>query len=85
MRTIRITLERDMPSTPLDPLPPGQLLPGEVTPAAGPAGQPTRAASTRRRLTTEQLLGGAGEIEIDHRGAIYRLRITSLDKLILTK
>jgi hemin uptake protein HemP len=31
------------------------------------------------------LLEGATEVEIEHRGAMYRLRLTSLDKLILTK
>jgi hemin uptake protein HemP len=31
------------------------------------------------------LFAGANEIEIQHGEAIYRLRITSLGKLILTK
>lgn len=38
-----------------------------------------------RRLSSESLLGGAREVEIEHQGAIYRLKITSLGKLILTK
>lgn len=37
------------------------------------------------RLSSQQLLGAANEIEIEHEGAIYRLRRTSLGKLILTK
>lgn len=39
----------------------------------------------RRRLSSAQILHGDGEIEIDHGGALYRLRVTSLGKLILTK
>lgn len=38
-----------------------------------------------RRLTSDQLLGGDREIEIEHGRATYRLRLTSLGKLILTK
>ena len=37
------------------------------------------------RLSSQSLLGGQREIEIDHDGAVYRLRVTSLGKLILTK
>lgn len=37
------------------------------------------------RLSSQSLLGGRREIEIDHDGAVYRLRVTSLGKLILTK
>lgn len=38
-----------------------------------------------KRFTSEELLAGAREVEIQHQGAIYRLKITSLGKLILTK
>jgi len=38
-----------------------------------------------RRLDSTQLLQGARELEIDHGGQLYRLRLTSLGKLILTK
>lgn len=31
------------------------------------------------------LLGAHTEVQIDHHGAIYRLRLTALGKLILTK
>jgi len=34
---------------------------------------------------SEQLLGGAREARIEHQGAVYRLQLTSLGKLILTK
>jgi len=39
----------------------------------------------RTRLHADSLFCGANEIEIQHGEAIYRLRITSLGKLILTK
>jgi len=50
-------------------------------PAAPAPGGPAQ----RPRLHTEALFGAAQEIEIQHREAVYRLRITSLGKLILTK
>ncbi|HEY0817285.1 MAG TPA: hemin uptake protein HemP [Rhizobacter sp.] len=37
------------------------------------------------RISSRQLLGDAKEVLIEHHGAIYRLRETSLGKLILTK
>jgi hemin uptake protein HemP len=36
-------------------------------------------------LRSENLLRGAREVTIRHAGEVYRLRITSNDKLILTK
>lgn len=41
--------------------------------------------SRSRRVTSETLLAGNTEIEIEHGDAVYRLRLTSLGKLILTK
>jgi hemin uptake protein HemP len=38
-----------------------------------------------RRLHSQQLLGNAREVEIVHGSQCYRLRLTSLGKLILTK
>ncbi|MGA0598847.1 hemin uptake protein HemP [Enterovirga sp. CN4-39] len=38
-----------------------------------------------RAVQASQLLGGAREIIILHRGERYRLRLTQHDKLILTK
>lgn len=51
------------------------------------AGAPSdaHAASPVRRIHSRELLGAAAEIEIEHAGQIYRLRRTSLGKLILTK
>ncbi len=39
----------------------------------------------RRRWTSGELLGAGREIEIAHGQSVYRLRLTSLGKLILTK
>lgn len=38
-----------------------------------------------RAVDSEEILRGQPEIEIDHAGVLYRLRVTSLGKLILTK
>ncbi|MBL0728930.1 hemin uptake protein HemP [Piscinibacter sp. HJYY11] len=42
-------------------------------------------AVTEQRISSRQLLGDAKEVLIEHHGAVYRLRETSLGKLILTK
>jgi len=42
-------------------------------------------ADARRRLSSDALLGGGDEVLIEHRGSEYRLRLTALGKLILTK
>lgn len=53
----------------------------QATLSASPAGaipeQPLR-------LRSDSLMQGHKEMEIDHAGKIYRLRITQLNKLILT-
>lgn len=38
-----------------------------------------------RTVTSESLFHGEHEISIDHRGAVYRLKITRQGKLILNK
>ncbi len=43
------------------------------------------ADATLRRIHSDELLGRAQQIEILHRGQAYRLRLTALGKLILTK
>jgi len=48
---------------------------------AAPASVPTGPA----RIPSERLFAGATEVLIEHRGALYRLKLTSLGKLILTK
>ncbi len=42
-------------------------------------------APALRRISSRSVLGADKEIEIDHEGVVYRLRITALGKLILTK
>lgn len=37
------------------------------------------------RTSSQAIFSGAEEVEIDHNGALYRLRQTSSGKLILTK
>jgi hemin uptake protein HemP len=39
----------------------------------------------QRRFTSEALMAGNREVIVEHRGQQYRLRVTSNDKLILTK
>ena len=51
-------------------------LPATSTPARNPK---------VRMLTSEQLFAGLAEVQIAHGDAVYRLRQTSLGKLILTK
>jgi len=56
--------------------------------APSPADQRTRPVAESlqaRRLSSEQLFAGFTEIEIEHGSALYRLKQTSLGKLILTK
>ena len=42
-------------------------------------------AQAFRAIASEALFGGAGEVQISHRGSHYRLKHTTLGKLILTK
>ena len=53
-------------------------------PAQWPHGQAPYPTSARRWRSTE-LFGPSREIEIEHGQAVYRLRLTALGKLILTK
>jgi hemin uptake protein HemP len=55
------------------------LLPGAAAPGAG--APPTQ----RARWSSRTLLAGHREVEIEHDSVIYRLQLTSLGKLILTK
>ena len=57
--------------------------PGTGGADAPPAGSEPRQGL--RRIDSAGLLAGAREIEIDHRGELYRLRCTNKGKLILTK
>lgn len=46
---------------------------------------PAPAAAACPRWASQQLLGASPMAEIEHGGQIYRLRVTSLGKLIMTK
>ena len=48
-------------------------------------GRSRRARAAFRAIASEALFGGAGEVQISHRGSLYRLKQTALGKLILTK
>ncbi len=50
---------------------------GHAPRAPGPA--------SARRWRSAEIFGAAQEVEIEHGQAVYRLRMTSLGKLILTK
>ena len=45
---------------------------------------PSRSTGTVA-ISSEALFAGAREVQIEHRGALYRLKQTALGKLILTK
>jgi len=67
-------------------MPDPQRLPTEPPPRTpGACGTGARPTPPCARLDSAQLFGARREIEIDHCGAVYRLRITSQGKLILTK
>ena len=53
-------------------------LPAHAMPAAAIAAEPVK------RISSTSLMQGGREVEIEHCGKIYRLRITQLNKLILT-
>ncbi|WP_207393389.1 hemin uptake protein HemP [Duganella aceris] len=62
-----------------------------TVPATPPAisARPAHTASMQaivpvKRVTTAGLMESGRELEIEHAGRIYRLRITQLNKLILT-
>jgi hemin uptake protein HemP len=57
--------------------------PAEQSDKPAPAVRPQPVAPVRR-LTTSGLMQNGREVEIEHAGRIYRLRITQLNKLILT-
>ncbi len=53
-----------------------------AVPAAGETGP--AGVNPVRRITSANLLQDRREVEIEHGGKVYRLRITQLNKLILT-
>lgn len=73
-------------SLPADPR--ASLLPPSGEGVAGVSGAQVADGEGDARIatiTSAQLFAGATEVQIDHHGAVYRLKQTSLGKLILTK
>ena len=58
--------------------------PDATSSSSGAAGRGAPAPAFRA-IASEALFGGAGEVQISHRGSLYRLKQTALGKLILTK
>jgi hemin uptake protein HemP len=60
----------------------------DTTPGSATPEQQGRTAQTAQepvmRLQSRELFRLGREVEIDHEGRIYRLRLTQLNKLILT-
>lgn len=63
-----------------DPLPLASSPSAVLLPATHAAPQ-----RLRKRVSSQELLANQREIEIEHVGQLYRLQLTSLGKLILTK
>ena len=57
----------------------------EPTPANARATDRTTSHASGENWSSDQLLAGRNEISITHGESTYRLRLTSLGKLILTK
>lgn len=55
----------------------------EITPRPAPTPGPATAAQAQR-VNSQDLLKQAKCVEIEHEGKIYELRVTRLNKLILT-
>jgi hemin uptake protein HemP len=68
-----VTLSSPPPEDPTRPAP------------ARPADEPRAAAPPGEPIASEALFAGAREVQILHRGSLYRLKQTALGKLILTK
>jgi hemin uptake protein HemP len=64
-------------TTPLPATPPAIA----ARPAASAAAHVTAPV---KRISSAGLMDGGREVEIEHAGRIYRLRVTQLNKLILT-
>jgi hemin uptake protein HemP len=76
----------DTATTPDTAPPPARPEPSAMarTPAGARSDPPT-IMTAPRRLHSRDLLGQGRELEIEHAGQLYRLRLTQLGKLILTK
>ena len=54
-------------------------------PVPHPVRAGAKASSEPHRWSSAELLRGQPQVLIEHRGAVYTLRVTALGKLILTK
>jgi len=71
-------------SHPTAPIPPDiRMAPADAPPPA--QRKAMTATGAVPRLPSRAIFSGAQEVEIEHNGAVYRLRQTALGKLILTK
>jgi hemin uptake protein HemP len=68
----------------LKPLAPPPAKPADAVVDAAPGGR-AEAAQAVQAIRSDALFRGAAELQIEHRGSLYRLRQTALGKLILTK
>jgi len=59
--------------------------PGQPTTGVPPEAVPVPAPTAVRMLNSDDIFGGSREVCIAHRGALYRLRITMQNRLILQK
>ena len=64
---------------------PPQDPPRPPPPAAGVAAPGATSRRPAAPIASEELFAGATEVQISHRGSLYRLKQTALGKLILTK
>jgi hemin uptake protein HemP len=53
--------------------------------ASGTPAAALQSLQPRKQISSRSLLEDQREVEIEHAGQIYRLRVTALGKLILTK
>lgn len=60
-------------------------VPTPTRPAPTPALPQDRAPAAPRVWQSHELMDGHAEVQIEHQGARYRLRVTALGRLILTK
>jgi len=61
-----------------------RVIPHETATGPAAAASAEKPAATPARIKSQDLFRQGREVEIDHEGRIYRLRLTQLNKLILT-
>ena len=61
-----------------------QVIATRPAPAMVSASSPVLPAKPVKRISSAGLMEGGREVEIEHAGRVYRLRVTQLNKLILT-